>query len=207
MTAQNWRMTVYDLAPKARCTVPPGCHAFVYAADGDATVAGASFARSSGGFATIGDVISASGTAWVYEIAPGDRLPPRQGGLSPVLSRAVALPEGAHMLRADRVASEAGAQTPAHRHQGPGIRRLLHGLLLAEVGAHLDRIEAGQAWFESGHETVVGTNISGGANAFVRVMLLPLALAGGKSSFIPASPEEAAKPRAANLTLFGEQPL
>ncbi|WP_204323924.1 hypothetical protein, partial [Stenotrophomonas maltophilia] len=75
------------------------------------------------------------------------------------------------ILRADRVESKAGAQTPAHRHRGPGIRRLEHGLLRAEVGDALDRIGAGGAWFESGHETVVGTNISGGTNIFVRVML------------------------------------
>lgn len=207
MTAQDWRMTVYDLAATAGYAVPSGGHAFVYAAEGEAAVAGPRFARDDGGFATAGNRVSTSGTAWIYEVAPGDGRPRPQDGLSPVLSRAVSLPDGAWMLRADRVASKAGAQTPAHRHQGPGIRRLLHGLLLAEVGDQLDRIEAGQAWFESGHETVVGTNISVGTNMFVRVMLLPVALAGGKSSFIPASPEEAAKPRAADLTLFGERPL
>ncbi|TCR66406.1 hypothetical protein [Bosea sp. BK604] len=207
MSAQRWRLTVYDLAPTGHYIVPTGGHAFVYAADGDTTVTGTSLAQDAGSFATAGDTVSASAIAWIYELVPGASLPPRQDGLSPVLSRAVSLPEGAHLLRADRVESAAGAQTPAHRHQGPGIRRLRRGLLLAEVGDHLDRIEAGQAWFESGHETVVGTNISGATNAFVRVMLLPVALAGGKSSFIPANPQEAAKPRAANLTLFGERPL
>lgn len=109
------------------------------------------------------------------------------------------------MIRADRVESPSGAQTPAHRHRGPGIRRLERGQLLAQVGDRIDRIEAGQAWFESGQETVVGLNISGGGNAFIRVMLLPSDLAGGRSSFIAATSEDAAKPRAANVRLFGER--
>ena len=100
----------------------------------------------------------------------------------------------APVCRADRVESQPGAQTPAHRHRGPGIRRLASGLLCAEVGDHLDRIGAGGAWFETGHETVVGTNVSGGVNVFVRVMLLPTELAGGKSSFIAATPAWAVRP-------------
>jgi hypothetical protein len=143
----------------------------------------------------------------VYEITPGATPPRLNDGLSPVLSRVAVVSEGDQLLRADRVESPAGAQTPAHRHRGPGIRRLASGLLRAEVGDHLDRIGAGGAWFETGHETVVGTNISGGINVFVRVMLLPTELAGGKSSFIAATPADAAKPRDVKLTLFGERVL
>lgn len=207
MGARHWRMTVYDLGPAAPSAVGPEGHAFIYAAGGDVTIAGSRIAAGDGAFAAGGDVISTSSAAWLYEIAPGATPPRREKGLSPLLSRIVVLPEGSHMLRADRVESEAGAKTPAHRHCGPGIRRLERGLLLAEIGDQLDRIEAGQAWFETGHETVVGLNISGGINAFVRVMLLPTTLAGGKSSFIPATTADAAKPRAVSLRLFGERAI
>jgi hypothetical protein len=204
MSTQSWRMTVYDLAPASRWTVAPGGHAFVYAAGGDLTIAGSSVAAGEGAFAVAGDMIASSHPAWVYEVAPGTAAVRQETGLSPLLSRIVVVPAGDHMIRADRVESQAGAQTPAHRHRGPGIRRLERGQLLANVGDCIDRIDAGQAWFETGHETVVGFNTSGGVNAFVRVMLLPVELAGGKSSFIAATPEDAAKPRAANLRLFGE---
>lgn len=207
MGARQWRMTVYDLGPDAQCAVARDGHAFVYAAVGDATVAGASIATGDGAFAGGGDVIASTSAAWIYEITPGTTLPRHEKGLLPLLSRIAVLAEGSHMLRADRVEAEAGARTPAHRHRGPGIRRLEHGMLLAEVGDHFDRIEAGQAWFETGHETVVGLNISGGVNAFVRVMLLPVDLAGGKSSFIAATPADAAKPRAVSLRLFGERAI
>ncbi|MGL4285944.1 MAG: hypothetical protein ACRCVA_06350 [Phreatobacter sp.] len=211
MSGQHWRMTVYDLGAGETCAVSARSFAFIYAERGEATVASGGrtepVAPGEGAFAVAGDRIASTGNAWLYEIAPSS-LPLRfDAGLSPVLSRIAILDDGPHILRADRVESQAGAQTPAHRHRGPGIRRLEHGLLRAEVGDELDRISAGGAWFETGHETVVGTNISGGTNIFVRVMLLPAELAGGQSSFVAVSPAEATKPRAVNLRLFGECPV
>jgi quercetin dioxygenase-like cupin family protein len=207
MSRQQWRISVYDLGAGQSCAVTASGHAFVYAAGGDATVAGATIAAGEGAFASGGEAITSAGGAWLYEIAPGAPPPRNEDGLSPVLSRLAVLGEGEHMLRADRVESQAGARTPAHRHRGPGIRRLESGLLIAEVGDDLDRIGAGGAWFETGHETVVGSNISGGVNVFIRVMLLPVELAGGQSSFIAATPADADKPRAVNLRLFGERPI
>lgn len=211
MSGQHWRMTVYDLGAGAAFAVSARSSAFVYAERGEASVASGHrtepVAAGDGAFAAAGDRITSTGNAWLYEIAPSS-LPLRfDAGLSPVLSRIAVVDDGPHILRADRVESQADAQTPAHRHRGPGIRRLEHGLLRAEVGDQLDRVGAGGAWFETGHETVIGTNISGGTNIFVRVMLLPAELAGGLSSFVAATPADAAKPRAVNLRLFGERPV
>ena len=72
------------------------------------------------------------------------------------------------------------------------------------MGDDLERIEPGQPWFETGKDVIVGTNISDGNSAFVRVMVLPLELQGGKTSFVAASPDEAAKPRMVTSRLFGE---
>jgi hypothetical protein len=85
-----------------------------------------------------------------------------------------------------------------------GIRRLLSGRLLAETGDDLERIEPGQPWFETGKDPIVGMNISGGNSAFVRVMVLPIDLKGGKTSFVATTGEEAAKPRHVASRLFGE---
>jgi len=205
MSSRQWRLSVYDLIRGATCAVVGGGHAFVYAAADGATVAGETLETGDGAFAGAGDTITSFGDVWVYEITPGATPPRVDDGLSPVLSRVAIVDDGDRLLRADRVESPAGAQTPAHRHQGPGIRRMVRGLLRAEVGDHLDRVGAGGAWFESGHETVVGTNISGGINVFVRVMLLPTDLAGGKSSFVAATTADAAKPRDVKLRLFGER--
>jgi hypothetical protein len=142
MSAQQWRMSVYDLSAGASCTIAAGGHAFVYAAGGNVTVAGTTIGPGDGVLAAAGDVVASPGDAWIYEIVIGSMLPHFENGLSPVLSRIAVLGEGRHMLRADRVEASAGARTPAHRHRGPGIRRLESGLLLAEVGDHLDRIGA-----------------------------------------------------------------
>jgi hypothetical protein len=211
MSDQHWRMTVYDLGADASYTVPERVHAFAYAEQGQVSVKTAGGVQAvetgDGVFPQIGATIGSTGNAWLFEIGRTG-MPVNFGSeLSPVISRIAVLADGAHILRADRVESQAGAQTPSHRHRGPGVRRLERGLLRAEVGDHLDRIGAGGAWFETQHESVVGTNISCGVNVFVRVMLLPAELAGGKSSFVATTPADAAKPRAVNLRLFGEQPL
>lgn len=205
--ARHHRMTVYDLSPAADFRLAAGHLAFAFARSGEARVAARNLADGEGHFVQPGEDVTTNGCVWLFEFAPDSAAIRLEPGLSPVLSRVVAAPDENLMLRADRVESADGARTPAHRHRGPGIRRLLEGLLLADVGDQLDRIEPGQAWFESGNEAVIGTNISGGTNAFVRVMLLPKALAGGQSSFIAMTAEEAAKPRAANIRLLGECPV
>jgi quercetin dioxygenase-like cupin family protein len=109
-------------------------------------------------------------------------------------------PDAPLLLRADRVDFPPGAVTPRHGHAGPGIRRLLAGRLFAEIGATHRRIDAGEAWFESGPEPVVGHNIAP-ASAFVRCMVLDPDLL-GRPTFRPTSPEDAARPRAVGYRQF-----
>ena len=107
--------------------------------------------------------------------------------------------------RSDRVRvrrSDAAPYAPR-----PRATPLNYGRLLAEMGDDLARINEGDDWFETGPDPIVGTNISGGNSAFVRVMVLPIELYGGKSSFVPTTAEEASKPRAVISRLFGESVL
>jgi quercetin dioxygenase-like cupin family protein len=104
------------------------------------------------------------------------------------------------IVRADRVDFPPGAVTPKHGHKGPGIRRLIEGRLVAEIGDQVHRINAGDAWFETGLDPVVGRNLAP-TSAFVRVMVLDPALL-GEPTFIPWTPEEAAKPRGTDRTPF-----
>lgn len=109
-------------------------------------------------------------------------------------------PDAPVLLRADRVDFPQGAVTPRHGHAGPGIRRLLAGRLLAEIGDTHRRIDAGEAWFESGEDPVVGRNIAL-ASAFFRCIVLDPDLL-GRPTFRPASADDAAKPRAVAYRLF-----
>jgi hypothetical protein len=121
--------------------------------------------------------LTGAGRASLYEIAPAHAPLRCDVRLSLVLARCAQAPCAAvFLMRADRIESQADASTPRHYHRGSGIRRLLHGCILADIGGHLDRIDADGAWFETGREAVVGTNVAGAPSAFVRVMA-PMAAA------------------------------
>ncbi|HEX7006719.1 MAG TPA: hypothetical protein VF274_06250 [Alphaproteobacteria bacterium] len=50
----------------------------------------------------------------------------------------------------------------------------------------------------------MGANAAPGPSAFLRISLLPIELTGGKSSFVPASEADAARPRAVAQRLLHE---
>jgi len=204
---RSWRMTVYDLAVAGLTTVESDACRFFYLRDGQVSPrsGGPAVLEPDGGFfSSEATVFEGEGTLWVYEAAPFET-PLIGRAASVVLSRRYEREFGPPLLlRADRIESPPGATTPRHTHRGPGVRRLLYGRLLAEMGDDVERIEPGQAWFETGKDAIIGTNISGGNSAFVRVMILSIDLAGGKTSFVPTSAEEAGKPGGVNTRLFGE---
>lgn len=201
------RLSVYDLAlaSETRSIAITGV-AFVYVAAGSAEVGGTAVETDNGHFVAGPFTLSGTGSAWLYEFAPITQPTLDGAGISLVISRR--LPQaysGDRIFRADRVESNPGSQTPLHGHRGPGIRRLLKGRLHAYIGEDSERIDAGHAWFETGKDWVIGKNIHNSNSAFVRVMILPAELSGGISSFVPATPDEANKPRSVTYRLFGER--
>lgn len=210
MTDRSWRITVFDLQAGRECRLPQGATHVLFVPAGTALVSTAGSQRRLGAeeadFLGSGDVVSATEGAWLFQVTSEDELY-RNEALVPVLSRRTPLLPSPLIVRADRIDQPAGMQTPSHHHRGPGIRRLLTGKLLAEVGDHVDLITTGQAWFESGREPVVGTNLNTATNTFIRTMILPAELEGGKSSFVPTTSADAARPRGVVPHLFGERPL
>ncbi|MBS7701009.1 MULTISPECIES: hypothetical protein [unclassified Chelatococcus] len=203
------RITLYehDLAGSAM-ELATGAHRFAYVETGTLTIEDASGARTctadDGLFLDGQARLRGEGRVWIYEVDPTGAA--FRWDKSIILSHPLTVAfDGPWLMRADRIESPPGAATPRHGHRGPGIRRLVYGRLIAEVGDHVERIAAGQAWFETGDDPVIGTNINDGNNAFVRVMVLPAELEGGKSSFVPTTPEDAVKPRAVTSRLFGER--
>lgn len=96
---------------------------------------------------------------------------------------------GCWLLRVDRIALTAGSITPRHRHQGPGIRLLYRGAVDAMVGDQRFMVHAGQAWLERPEDDIVGRADPKLGAAFHRFVILPPALAGGHTSYIPCEPE------------------
>ncbi|MGN6770728.1 MAG: hypothetical protein ACTHJQ_12920 [Rhizobiaceae bacterium] len=205
------RLSVYDLTPgPTPIPVRAGGIRFIFATSGELLITQSGrqtqLAADDGCF--VDGPFEATGTGWLFECVPLDQPLLADVGMHIVLSHGIK-PDfsGPYFLRADSVASDPGAETPLHGHRGPGIRRLREGRLLATIGDTVERLETGRAWFENGRDWVVGRNIHSGENIFIRVMLLPAELKGDISSFVPASPEEAKRPRLARYRIFGEQDL
>ena len=60
------------------------------------------------------------------------------------------------LFRLDSVTSASGRIIPRHRHRGPGIRCLFQGTFNVQSEAHPPtKVSPGEAWWESGEETVV----------------------------------------------------
>jgi quercetin dioxygenase-like cupin family protein len=189
------------LAPGQRVGLPPAARALyvrsgrvVIAQDGTETTL-----TDDGGALIVGAAtLAGDGMVWGFEATRSLAAPdPLRTVLHVTLPRD---PDAPLLLRADRVDFPPGAVTPRHGHAGPGIRRLIAGRLFAEIGTTYRRIDAGEAWFESGEEPVVGRNIAP-ASAFVRCMVLDPDLL-GRPTFRPDSAEDAAKPRAVGYRQF-----
>ena len=124
-----------------------------------------------------------------------------------VLAAPVALdPAQSYLMRGDRVDFPIGGVAYKHRHQGPGIRRLLHGSMRVDTqGAQHDHAP-GEAWFESGPDPVFAAASSREETAFVRCMILPLALKGKSSiSYVDAADKD--KPKTQRYQVFIDFPI
>lgn len=124
-----------------------------------------------------------------------------------VLEHTIALdPAMPYLMRCDRVDFAPRGEAPPHRHRGGGIRCLIAGSLEVRVNGAPGRVmKPGDAWFESGVESVHAIADKKGATAFIRVSILPRELR-GKSSIVYVDPARAAvKPR--KYTVFVDEPI
>jgi hypothetical protein len=189
------------LTPGRHVTLPPAARA-LYPRSGRVAITHGSvetpLAEGSCALIVGAATLAGDGMVWGYEATRDLAAPdPLRTILHVMLPRD---PDAPMLLRADRVDFPPGAITPRHGHAGPGIRRLLAGRLFAEIGEIHRRIDAGEAWFESGAEPVVGRNIAP-ASAFFRCMVLDPDLL-GRPTFRATTPEDAAKPRAVGYRQF-----
>ncbi len=130
------RITLYDLTLSERpLTLTGPGQRFVYVERGRLTTGGAAYEADSGFFAPERLTCTGEGRAWLYEVAPAESPLAAESSLSLVISRRAAPPTDApRLMRADRIESPPGAATPRHGHRGPGLRRLIKGRLMAEIG-------------------------------------------------------------------------
>jgi quercetin dioxygenase-like cupin family protein len=148
----------------------------------------------------------AAARLWRWELRAEDAAPPDTPHSSLKLSRAIALPPGGTLLRADRVDFPPRGVAYTHTHQGPGIRVLLQGRFRVETGGHSLVLGPGEPWFERGPDPVYAESIADEPTSFVRVMVLPVALL-GRSSIRYVRPEDQARPKSQAYTVFVDAPI
>ena len=139
--------------------------------------------------------LAGDGDAWTFELSAQAAVAMSEADQArAVLASDIDLdPHRPVLFRADRVQFAPYGVTPRHGHRGAGIRRLIYGRLAAQIGHEVKRIDAGDAWFESGSDPVIGRSLAP-ASAFVRVMALTPDLK-DQPTFVPWAPEDAARPR------------
>jgi hypothetical protein len=120
---------------------------------------------------------------WRWELALPNVAPhlhAGQGVLSSLrMSRVIAglaMLEGTRWLfRLDQITSAAGRIADRHQHPGPGIRCLLEGTFNVQQDAESARdLAPGDAWWETGSDTVVAWSSQQMAAKFLRGMVLPV---------------------------------
>ena len=208
MAAFSLSLFEHRLGSGETVSLPPG-NRVLYLVDGAARLVGpdsaAGLAANSAWCGVCALTIDGGAGATVlrFELSRGAAAP--AGRL--VLAAPIMLdPAEKYLMRGDRVDFPVGGVAYLHRHQGPGIRRLLHGSIRIETQGKTHEVAPGEAWFESGPDPVFAAASTTAESAFVRVMILPLALK-GRSSIGYVDEADKDKPKTQRYQVFIDFPI
>lgn len=151
-------------------------------------------------------------TLWRYEVAAAGRTDGAVKGdgvrsLEKLTAAMDTLPQGELLLRGDSVAFPPGGCAYKHTHQGPGFRCLIEGGIRIDTHGRSTSYGPGSAWYESGPEPVFAQAAADRPSRFIRVMILPRALLGGKSSIALVNEEDKSKPRSQQYKIFADRAI
>lgn len=190
------------LGPGAALTLPPALR-MLYLRDGAAALDGTPLAVDSAALRQDAVAVAGTGRLWRFELSrhvPEEGLAPEDRARL-ILRRPLRRDAtGPFVLRLDSVTFTPGVETPRHGHFGEGIRRLIDGHLMLEIGERYERRTTGEAWFETGEEPVVACGVTPGT-AFLRALVMDAGMK-GQSSFRAWTPEDALKPRGVTYRLY-----
>ena len=124
---------------------------------------------------------------WRWDLVAPNAAPMLHDGAGHLSSRrlsriisTLAMPAGSRWLfRLDQINAPAGRVADRHQHPGPGIRCLLEGTFNVQQDAESARdLLPGDAWWETGTDTVIAWGSRQMATRFMRGMVLPTECAG-----------------------------
>lgn len=200
----SWQLRLYEdrLAAGASASLPPG-NRVIYVANGTAVVDGADVPEDEAWFGPGAIAVTAGAggaTLWRYELCRAEGAPVALTGTASdlKLSADIATPDPDDgrqwLMRCDSVAFPPGGCAYTHTHQGPGIRCLRDGSIRIDAEGASHRYAPGEAWFESGPDSVFAQADAHEPTRFIRVMILPRALK-GQSSIRYVREEDRDKPK------------
>jgi hypothetical protein len=140
---------------------------------------------------------------WRWELMPPNAAPLLHEGagilsslrMSRVISNLAMLAGTPWLFRLDLITSAAGRIADRHQHPGPGIRCLVEGTFNVQQDAESHRdLAPGDAWWETGSDTVIAWGSRQMGARFMRGMVLPAEWE-GKVTGTWLSGEAAAGPR------------
>ena len=150
-------------------------------------------------------------TCWRWELSRGDHGSTTANAPGMITHEKITafletLPKGELLMRGDSVAFPPGGCAYLHRHQGPGIRCLIEGGIRIDTHGRSISYGPGGAWYESGPDAVFAQASLDKPSRFIRVMILPRALA-GKSSLEYLNEEDKAKPKTQGYKIYADAPI
>ncbi len=164
----------------------PAAHRILYVRHGSAEINGRAM-QADEAISCDGPVVLKSSGAWCqiwrWELAsPNSPALLHQGSdiLSMLRMQRVianfAMPTGTQWLfRLDRIMTPPGGVADRHQHPGPGSRCLLEGTFnVQQAGESARDLAPGDAWWETGYDTVIAWSSPQMGAKFMRAMVLPV---------------------------------
>lgn len=164
----------------------PAAHRLLYVRHGSAIINGRTISADEALYCEEPVAFASAGAwneVWRWELAlpnAASLLVQGSGVLSQLrMARVItslAMGEGTRWLfRLDRIVTPAGRIADRHQHPGPGIRCLLEGTFNVQQDAESARdLKPGDAWWETGSDTVIAWSSPQMAAKFLRGMVLPV---------------------------------
>jgi hypothetical protein len=163
----------------------PAAHRLLYVRHGSVGINGEPLTADQATYCDTAVTLQSSGPwcqVWRWELMPPNAAPLLCEGsgvlsslrMARVLAGFAMLANSRWLFRLDRITSVAGRIADRHQHPGPGIRCLVEGTFNVQQDAESHRdLAPGDAWWETGSDTVVAWGSRQMAAKFMRGMVLP----------------------------------
>ena len=187
---------------------------FIYVVHGSATIDGKAVNEGEAWQGEIAALVrpgKGGVTCWRWELSRGDHCStvasaPGMISHEKLTAYLETMPKGELLMRGDSVGFPPGGVAYRHRHQGPGIRCLVEGGIRIDTHSRSTSYGPGSAWYETGPDPVFAQAAMDRPSRFIRVMILPRALA-GKSSLEYLNEDDKAKPKTQQYKIYADAPI